>query len=321
MTTTADQIDIIVPGEANLAIDSISSLQGSDVLWVGQEQGTVPKTITLAQIREYVRSGNLGTTPSGMFFPASSANPDGLAYIIATTPPSQRPADMLPTGVTTVLQTGDRWYDTSTALEWVRRANYWIQPLEEMQLLSLMQNNPFCYGGTAWINETKGGSSSSSVSELAGLSCWLHNPQASGIFLEFMTTRYFTPEAVLLGGYSYTCWIENINNSMVPQSYYNVVNTFADMTLPPNNPVTQGNAEVKTQTPLQTINWIPVTNSTATQGLALIRSNTVTYVRQLYVASNSIRITLKDFRSQRGSNGQSPSPLLIGATLFFHWSV
>ena len=321
MPRTTDDIDIIVPGESSdLAISSYTQLQGTDILWVGQSGGTVPKTVTLAQLRDYIRQGHLGTTSAGMFFPASATYPHGLAYILSTTKPLQRPQGLVPEGVTTALQSGDRWYDTNTGIEWVRRGNYWIQPLEELHLQSLMQSNPYCFGGTAWVNESAD-RGSGTVSELAGLTGWLQNPHANGIFLEYMAVRYFTPRPVLEGGYSYTCWIENVNNAMVPQSYFYVANTFADMTLPPNNPVVQGSASVSTQTPLQTINWVPVSNTAATQAMALVRSNTVTYTRQLYVPSNSIRITMKDFQARRGQDNNSPTALLIGATLYFHWTV
>jgi hypothetical protein len=161
---------------------------------------------------------------------------------------------------------------------------------------------------------------SSGVSELVGLTNWLHNPEAKGLFLEFVTVYYFTAEPSLQGGYSYTCWVENVNNAMVPQLYYTVANTFADMTIPPNSPVSQGSAEVYTQSPIQVVNWNPFSEGVTTQNLTLTRANTVTYKRRLFIPSNSVRLVAKDFRSVRTNRTGLPTDMVMGGTLFFHWA-
>ena len=160
---------------------------------------------------------------------------------------------------------------------------------------------------------------SNGVSELSGLGCWLSNPTARGIIFEYMSVRYFTATPSLEGGYAYTCWIENLNNALVPQLYFSVDNTYADMTLAPGNPVQKGSATVYTQTELQTINWHPFTESPRTDEMVMRRSNVVTYERRLYVPSNSVRVVLKDFYSVRRNLEEVPRDLMMGATLFFHW--
>jgi hypothetical protein len=319
MASTADNIDIIVPGESGLAISSHTDLTGSDVIWVGQSQGTVPKTATLAQLREYLRAGSMGSTPSGMFYPGNTNYPNGFAYIISPTPPTQRPAEMLPPSSPTTLSDGDRWYEIGTGIEWVRRGSYWIQPLQEVHLVSIIASwgggtvQYWDPGGMVWI-----GYGNDWLYD--GLTCWLQNPNATGAIFEFVSVTYFIPSANISGGFAYTAWIENVNNAMVPQSYFTVANTGADMTLSPNNPVNQGSATVETYMPLQTIDWNPCTTTTGGHfGFYQMRlSNTVYYRRRLYIPSNNLRLSLKDFRGVPGPNGR-PDHIMMTAKLFFHW--
>jgi len=331
MATTADNIDIIVPGESGLAISSHTDLTGSDVIWVGQSQGTVPKTATLAQLREYMRAGTMGSTPSGLYYPGNNNYPNGFAHIISATPPTQRPGEMLPPSGSTALSDGDRWYEIGTGIEWVRRGNHWIQPLQEVRLIPILDWpyvqwqaywNP---GGMVWIGLDRD-------FEYDGLTCWLQNPNATGAFFEFVSVTYFIPNANISGGFAYTAWIENVNNAMVPQSYFTVANTGTDMSLAPNNPVNQGSATVETYMPLQNINWNPINATTSNQYIVtdprtgavynyqMLRCNTVYYRRRLYVHSNNLRLALKDFRPVLGADGRRPESLLMTGTLFFHWA-
>lgn len=315
MPSTADNVDIILPGESGLAIASPNDLVGSDVMWLGQGGGTVPKTVTLAQLKQYFQQGASGIHGQGLFFPAAG---DGLAYIVSDTKPTARPSGIVPSGITTNLAPGDRWYDSVRNEEWIWRGSYWVSPVKTVTLMpiatawgSYQYWNP---GFLVWISTLWWDAAAD------GLECWLHNEEATAILLEQMVVTYFVGTASLTGGWKYTCWVENVAAAMSPSVYYQEPNTSEAMTLAVDpSGISRGQANVRVKTALQTINWNPYSSTNTNSYYQRTRSNTVYYRRQLLVNSNHVRVFSKDYQIIYGSGGTAPPDIMLGATLHYRW--
>lgn len=316
MATTADNVDIIVPGESGLAIVSAGELANSDVVWVGQNSGTVPRTARLDQLRQYFQQGASGLKSEGMFFPRGES---GVVQIIGESRPTVRPAGLVPSGVTISLVVGDRWYDPSDGSEWTWDGSRWVSPIQATTMLpiivggagSMHERNPghLCWISAQWWDQ-----------HADGLEAWLHNETAVAIVLEQVIVTYFVNVAALVGGWSYGFWIEDVSNAMTASVYYTEPNTSEAMTMAVDpNGLNRGSANVRVKRGVQSILWNPYLQPGAPWFYyhQRIRCNTVYYRRKLAINSNFVRPVLRQFN--RVGN-QAPSDVMLGAIIQYRWA-
>lgn len=311
MPRTTDDVDIIVPGESGLAVTSAANLQGSDVVWIGQSSGTVPKTATLQVLNEYFGAGNDAIKSQGYFIPTAG---QGLTYIVQATVPTSRPTSIIPGGAPTALLEGDRWYDTTDGTEWIRLGTRWVSPLRTISFQPMYTYAWYNTGSLAWI----GNSTDRVWDGLEALVSADKHGAGYGILLEYTRMVYFSAVVNPAAGFSYNCYVENMRAAMSLSTYYTEPRITEAMVLAVDPAgIPRGGATAFTVNAAQAIDWNPWVASTKTAFYQQKGMNTVEYRRQLHVPSSYIRVLCKDFVAQLGPAGQYPSHFFIGGQLYY----